>query len=107
MFTDYTNASSLNTLIHTTVPLIYHIQCIVLLFVGYIVISVVYQINVGFERWFGGNVSASKVGWVNQALHGFLEFERLLLWPTSWTSAVGGLIVCESVRRHVAILIGS
>ena len=25
----------------------------------------------------------------------------ILVWPTSWTpAAVGGLIVCESVRRH-------
>ena len=32
-------------------------------------------LNVGFEHWFRGNISAPKVGSVDQALHGFLEFE--------------------------------
>ena len=35
----------------------------------------------------------------------------LLVWPTSWTPAIGGLIVCEClclcVHRHVAILLGA
>ena len=28
----------------------------------------------------------------------------LLVWPTSWTPALGGLIVSECVRGHVAII---
>ena len=37
----------------------------------------------------------------------------ILVWPTSWTPAVGGLIVCVCVcvslcvRRHVTILLGA
>ena len=31
----------------------------------------------------------------------------ILVWPTSWTPAVGGLIVCMCFGRHVAILLGA
>ena len=43
----------------------------------------------------------------------FTHIFILLVWPTSWTPAVGGLIVCVRVcvslcvRRHVAILLGA
>ena len=59
--------------------MIYHLQCIV----GYIVLSVLSKINVGFERWFGGNISAPKHGCVKQALQGVLEFELFKQDPTT------------------------
>ena len=77
---------SLNMLIHTTNSImIYHIQCIV----GYIMLSVLSKC--WFRTLIRRNISASKVGCVNQALHGFLEFELvktksnnyLNLWKTN------------------------
>ena len=36
-----------------------------------------------------------------------IQIHFILVWPTSWTSAVGGLFVCLCVRGHVAILLGA
>ena len=36
-----------------------------------------------------------------------IEYYIILVWPTSWTPAVGGLFVCLCVHGHVAILLGA
>ena len=69
--------------------------------------------------WFYQQSTLLSQGKVNQFIAvGFgylLQYEKLILlvWPTSWTPAVGGLFVCECVcvslcvRGHVAIVLGA
>ncbi len=53
--------------------------------------------------------------WLPRELSGVEVLSIILAWPTSWTPAVGGLIVCDwvnewvslCVRGHVAILLGA
>ena len=44
--------------------------------------------------------------WKTDAGHTSLSTALVLVWPTSWTPAIGGLIVCEYVCpntcRHIA-----
>ena len=77
LFTDYTNLHlSLNML-----------QLIVSWYITwnalYATWCSAFFLNIGFERWFGKNISAPKLGCVKQALHGFLEFELFKTNPTT------------------------
>ena len=77
LFTDYTNLHlSLNML-----------QLIVSWYITwnalYATWCSAFFLNIGFERWFGGNISAPKLGCVKQALHGFLELNCLKQDPTT------------------------
>ena len=60
------------------------------------------------KRWFGGNISAPKVGCVNQALHGFREFElfktRSNNYLNLWKMNKFALLqhVCNKCLQHLA-----
>ena len=103
LFTDYTNLHlSLNMLQlivswYITWNALYATWCSALF------------LNIGFERWFGGNISAPKLGCVKQALHGFLEFELFKtrsntywnLWKTN-NFALMHQHVCNKYLKHLA-----
>ena len=80
--------------------MIYHMQCIV----GYIVLSVLSKINVGFERWFGGNISAPKHGYMKQALEGVLEFELFKQdQTTTGTCVINSLYCISNIIRYTPL----
>ena len=35
----------------------------------------------------------------------YLSLNIILVWPTSWMPAVGGLFVCVRVHRHVSLCV--
>ena len=103
LFTDYTNLHlSLNML-----------QLIVSWYITwnalYATWCSAFFLNIGFERWFGGNISAPELGCGKQALYGFLEFELFKprsnnywnLWKTN-NFALLHQHVCNKYLQHLA-----
>ena len=103
LFTDYTHSHlSLNML---QLIVSWYITCNAL----YATYCSAVFLNIGFERWFGGNISAPKRGCVKQALHRFLEFELFKtrsnnywnLWKTNNFTLLHQH-VCNKYLQHLA-----
>ena len=101
LFTDYTNASSMNMSIHTTNSIMISHTMHYNIYIGYIT---AFFLKVGFECWFGGNVHVTKVGCANHALHyqDPLNLNCLNQDPCTTTGTCGRLInKFALLHRHI------